>query len=131
MKKPRNREPYNFSRELIDLRKEKVGNVCEVCGSSDRLFGHHLVPYFLARKNPILAPHLLTRMENLQIVCEKCHDKADADQWTWSDIQLAQIAWALFNIDLQITLDGQKKKKRKRRKRHRKGKRKNTESDGT
>ena len=124
---PRKREVYNFSKEIIRKRSVEIGGKCEHCGLQTKLFGHHLLPFFLAKKNPVLTPHVLTCMENLLLLCKNCHQEADEDQRTWTYHDIGMIAWALFNIDPKSVADAQNYRKRKqniRKRRARKRKQK-------
>lgn len=47
------------------LGKERDGNVCQVCGSTDNVEGHHLIDYaFGGAADP----------DNIITLCRKCHN---------------------------------------------------------
>ena len=64
--------PVNWSK-VSWLLRNKAGNRCEWCGSSDRLNVHHMgVPYPNGKPGDRRDKHDLRR-ENLYVLCGQCH----------------------------------------------------------
>lgn len=129
-----NRGSYVFSRDRRLEREHRVHYKCEECGTKTDLLGHHIISCYMARRNPVLIPRLIKKAENLMMLCEDCHEKADKEQKKWSRDEIGMMAWALFGLDPARVADAQwttadedKRKRqaqRKRRKRRRKKARK-------
>ena len=63
--KPRKRTWKTQS--LINEKKKEIGK-CEICGSTENLDGHHIVPVSVDIT-------LMDSKDNIQILCEPCHQK--------------------------------------------------------
>ena len=67
-------------KRLRDTKIESVGSVCERCGISkfsERLEVHHL--HYRTFKQE--------RLEDLQVLCHKCHEFADVERQTIADLE--------------------------------------------
>jgi hypothetical protein len=119
------RKRYEFSRQQRIEREKGIEGLCEHCGEEAQLEGHHIISAFLARRNPVLAPQIIKQMENLMMLCDDCHEEADADQRKWREKDIGLMAWALFDLDPEKVAKaqwtqrpnsgGRKKKKKKNR----------------
>ena len=73
-----NRRPYEFSRLTIDTAFRQAENKCEDCGKNAEEAGktleaHHVLPIYIARLVPELAPMVIKSMLNCEILCYDCH----------------------------------------------------------
>ena len=120
------RKRYEFSRQLRIEREKGVKGLCEHCGQEAYLEGHHIISAYLARRNPVLTPQVIKKMENLMMLCDDCHEEADIDQRKWKKEDIGLVAWALFDLDAQKVAkaqwtqrpnegSGKRKKKKKNR----------------
>lgn len=119
------REGYNFSSSLKAERRAGTENKCENCGKySSKLEGHHLIPVFLSKRNPVLIKSLVTSIINMQMCCPNCHREVDEVQRNWDSKEVGDIAWALFDLNSEEVVEGQgKAKKYKGHKKHKKKRR--------
>ena len=126
-----NRKGYEFSTNQRKERKAGTELKCEMCGKKDKhMQGHHLIPIFLSRKNPVLLKRIVTDLANLQMLCTGCHKKADAEHQHWDAHEIGIIAWALFDLDPKEVEEAQGTAKITRKANRSKNRRKNHRRSG-
>jgi 5-methylcytosine-specific restriction endonuclease McrA len=101
------REAYNFHTHQKKERISHLHGKCEECGQKTNLEAHHLISVYIARRNPVLIPNLISSMENMMMLCEDCHHKADQRQRRLSTEEIGWLAWSLFDLDPLIVVNKQ------------------------
>jgi hypothetical protein len=78
------------SRDIPEWIKEALPRVCIVCGSTDNIEYHHILPISSGGK---------TTLENVVPMCRKCHKKkhADADRKTLRSAYISDRVWNDLN----------------------------------
>jgi len=78
----RNREAYEFSPGVKHAALERCGNRCERCGKHakevGKLYAHHKLAICIAvTYYPEISASVIKSLDNLEILCDSCHKKAD------------------------------------------------------